>query len=59
MSTLQRVWQRAQRSVVRFAGKIALIAGGTGALGRAVSRAFLETGATVIVTYQNEREWGD
>ncbi len=59
MSTLQRVGQRAQRSVVRFAGKVALSAGGTGALGRAVSRAFLETGATVIVTYQNEREWGD
>ncbi len=42
-----------------FAGKIALIAGGTGALGRAISRAFLEEGAAVIVTYRNEREWGE
>ncbi len=42
-----------------FAGKTAFIAGGTGALGRAVSRAFLEQGATVIVTYRNEREWGE
>ncbi len=44
---------------MNFAGKTALIAGGTGALGRAVSRALLEEGATVIVTYRNEREWGE
>ncbi len=42
-----------------FAGKTALIAGGTGALGRAVSRSFLDEGATVIVTYRNAREWGE
>ncbi len=42
---------------MNFGDKIALIVGGTGALGRAVSRAFLEQGAAVIVTYRNELEW--
>ena len=32
-------------------GKVALITGGTGALGRAVTAAFAEAGATVAVTY--------
>ena len=41
----------------RFAGKIVLIAGGTGGLGRAVSRAFLDELAQVIVTYQREDEF--
>jgi NAD(P)-dependent dehydrogenase (short-subunit alcohol dehydrogenase family) len=41
----------------RFAGKIVLIAGGTGGLGRAVSLAFLGEGARVIVTYQREDEF--
>jgi NAD(P)-dependent dehydrogenase (short-subunit alcohol dehydrogenase family) len=41
---------------ISFAGKILLVAGGTGGLGRAVSRAFLEEGATVIVTYRREQE---
>jgi NAD(P)-dependent dehydrogenase (short-subunit alcohol dehydrogenase family) len=39
-----------------FSGKIALVAGGTGELGRAVSLAFLEEGATVIATYRREEE---
>lgn len=39
-----------------FAGKVALVAGGTGGLGRAVSLAFLEAGATVAVTYRNPEE---
>lgn len=34
----------------RFAGKIVFVAGGTGGLGRAVSLAFLNEGARVIVT---------
>ena len=34
-----------------------MIAGGTGALGRAISRAFLAEGATVIVTYRVAREF--
>ncbi len=40
----------------RFSGRIALVAGGTGALGRAVSRAFLQEGATVIVTHRSQKE---
>src|SRR3954468_24016013 len=35
----------------RFAGKSVLVAGGTGALGRAVATAFLEESANVSVTY--------
>ena len=42
---------------ISFAGKIALVAGGTGGLGQAVSRAFLEDGAQVIVTYRKEEEY--
>jgi NAD(P)-dependent dehydrogenase (short-subunit alcohol dehydrogenase family) len=34
----------------RFTDSVVLVAGGTGALGRAVSLAFLEDGATVVVT---------
>jgi NAD(P)-dependent dehydrogenase (short-subunit alcohol dehydrogenase family) len=34
-----------------------LVAGGTGALGRAVTRAFLDEGATVIVTYRTPQEF--
>ncbi len=41
---------------VRFKGNVALVTGGTGALGRAVSLAFLEDGATVVVTYRDVRE---
>ncbi|HEV2197841.1 MAG TPA: SDR family NAD(P)-dependent oxidoreductase [Candidatus Acidoferrum sp.] len=41
----------------RFAGNVVLIAGGTGGLGRAVTSAFLEEGATVVVTYRNQPEW--
>src|SRR5712691_3607690 len=40
----------------RFKGKVALVAGGTGGLGRAVSLAFIEEGATVVVTYRREEE---
>src|SRR5689334_15979318 len=41
----------------RFAGSVVLVAGGTGGLGRAVTSAFLEEGATVAVTYRNQPEW--
>src|ERR1700685_681645 len=41
----------------RFSGKVVLIAGGTGGLGKAVSRAFLEEEASVIVTYRNPAEF--
>ena len=42
---------------VRFAGQLVLVAGGTGGLGRAVTLAFLEEGAKVVVTYRNEEEF--
>jgi NAD(P)-dependent dehydrogenase (short-subunit alcohol dehydrogenase family) len=41
----------------RFAGSVVLVAGGTGGLGRAVTLAFLEEGATVVATYRNQPEW--
>jgi NAD(P)-dependent dehydrogenase (short-subunit alcohol dehydrogenase family) len=41
----------------KFAGKVALVAGGTGGLGRAVSLAFLAQGATVVATYRRQVEW--
>ena len=41
----------------RFEGSVVLIAGGTGGLGRAVTSAFLEERANVIVTYRNQAEW--
>jgi len=41
---------------INLQGKTALIAGGTGGLGRAVSLAFLATGAHVAVTYRNREE---
>ncbi len=43
----------------RFSGKVALIPGGTGGLGRAVSKAFLDEGAKVIVTYREQKEFDD
>jgi NAD(P)-dependent dehydrogenase (short-subunit alcohol dehydrogenase family) len=43
----------------RFSGKLALIAGGTGALGRTVSMAFLNEGAKVVVTYREQKEFDD
>jgi NAD(P)-dependent dehydrogenase (short-subunit alcohol dehydrogenase family) len=40
----------------RFEGKVVLVAGGTGGLGRAVTLAFLEEGAKVVVTYRKQEE---
>jgi len=42
-----------------FKDKVALIAGGTGGLGRAVSQAFLEQGAKVMVTYRKKQEFDE
>ena len=41
----------------RFEGSTVLVAGGTGGLGRAVTSAFLEEGASVAVIYRNQPEW--
>ena len=40
-----------------FSGRVALVAGGTGGLGRPVSLAFLEEGARVVVTYRGQDEF--
>ena len=40
----------------RFEAKVALVAGGTGGLGRAVSLAFLEEGAKAVVTFRKQEE---
>jgi NAD(P)-dependent dehydrogenase (short-subunit alcohol dehydrogenase family) len=40
-----------------FSGKIILVAGGTGGLGRAVSLAFLAAGARVVTTYYHATEF--
>ena len=42
-----------------MAGKIVLVAGGTGGLGQAASAAFLNDGADLIVTFRNEQEFAD
>lgn len=42
---------------MRFANDVVLVAGGTGGLGAATSRAFLDEGATVVVTYRRQGEY--
>lgn len=44
---------------VSFEGKVVLVAGGTGGLGRAVSLAFLKEGARTVVTYRREDEYAE
>jgi NAD(P)-dependent dehydrogenase (short-subunit alcohol dehydrogenase family) len=41
----------------KFDGKVVLVAGGTGGLGRAVTLAFLEAGTQVVVTYRAQEEF--
>jgi NAD(P)-dependent dehydrogenase (short-subunit alcohol dehydrogenase family) len=41
---------------MKFSDNVVLVAGGTGGLGRAVSLAFLEEGAKVVVTYRQQKE---
>src|SRR5580698_3375599 len=41
---------------IDFSGKVVVVAGGTGGLGKAVSLAFLAEGAKVVVTYRKEDE---
>jgi NAD(P)-dependent dehydrogenase (short-subunit alcohol dehydrogenase family) len=45
------------RSFMMSTAGVVLVAGGTGGLGRAVSLAFLEEGARVIVTYRKQEEF--
>jgi NAD(P)-dependent dehydrogenase (short-subunit alcohol dehydrogenase family) len=42
---------------MNFHDKVVLVTGGTGGLGREVTMAFLEAGATVVVTYQAAEEF--
>ena len=39
-----------------FSNKIVLVTGGTGALGSSITKAFLESKATVISSYHNDKE---
>src|SRR6266567_5149827 len=51
-------WQERNNEMVgRFTGKLVLVAGGTGALGRAVTLSFLDESANVVVTYRREQEF--
>jgi NAD(P)-dependent dehydrogenase (short-subunit alcohol dehydrogenase family) len=43
--------------IINFVGKVVVVAGGTGGLGNAVSGAFLEEDAKVVVTYHKEEEF--
>jgi NAD(P)-dependent dehydrogenase (short-subunit alcohol dehydrogenase family) len=42
---------------INFSDKTILVSGGTGGLGNAISLAFLEEGARVVVTYRKEEEY--
>ena len=44
-------------AAAKFLGQGILVTGGTGALGSAVARAFLQQGANVAVTYRAQREY--
>ena len=49
--------QTASRKTGSSSSQVVVVAGGTGGLGRAVSVAFLEKGAQVLVTYRNQQEF--
>jgi NAD(P)-dependent dehydrogenase (short-subunit alcohol dehydrogenase family) len=54
---IQRRNTRRNEMNVSFSGNVALVAGGTGGLGRAVSLAFLAEDAKVVVTYRKQEEF--
>lgn len=45
------------QETARFHEQVILVTGGTGALGSAVTRAFLQEGASVVVTYRSPQEY--
>jgi len=49
--------RRSKGQLMNFTNKMVVVAGGTGALGRAVALQFLEAGATVTVTYRKQAEY--
>ena len=51
--------QSREEESMSFARNVVLVAGGTGGLGRAVSLAFLNEGASVVVTYVVDQEFAD
>src|SRR5262245_4278385 len=54
---LKRRWRLPFAMAGRFSGKVVLVAGGTGALGRAIALSFLDESAHVIVTYRRQDEF--
>src|SRR5262252_688715 len=54
---LKRRWRLPFAMADRFSGKVVLVAGGTGALGRAIALSFLDESARVIVTYRRQDEF--
>jgi NAD(P)-dependent dehydrogenase (short-subunit alcohol dehydrogenase family) len=42
---------------MEFERRVAIVTGGTGALGSSVALDLLQSGARVVVTYQSEKEW--
>src|SRR5436853_2284813 len=59
MACHEATQRREDQELMTFTGKIVLVAGGTGGLGRAVSLVFLKEEAQVIVTYRKDRELAD
>jgi FlaA1/EpsC-like NDP-sugar epimerase len=54
---MDHAWTSMEDDEINFSDKIVLVSGGTGGLGNAVSLAFLEEGARLVVTYWKEEEF--
>ncbi len=44
---------------MEFDHRVAIVTGGTGALGSSVALDLLRSGARVVVTYRSDKQWGD